>query len=153
MDQSAKRSWARPAMYLLILASLVLIGTIGYTITLQSISTVAISTITSVLITVTGLLLGLSGLLPGTKSLDRIKLQVTYTIFTILWLALVIVIAQRDATIFAFYASDLLRIFFLVGLGLFTILVVIYSTATIEATRQRLVAEQVARETAKGKIS
>ena len=140
-------------MYLLILASLVLIGTIGYTITLQSISTVAISTITSVLITVTGLLLGLSGLLPGTKSLDRIKLQVTYTIFTILWLALVIVIAQRDATIFAFYASDLLRIFFLVGLGLFTILVVIYSTATIEATRQRLVAEQVARETAKGKIS
>ena len=139
-------------MYLLILVSLVLIGTIGYIITLQSISTVAISTITSVLITVTGILLGLSGLLPSAKSLDRIKLQVSYTIVTILWLALVIVIAQREATILAFYASDLLRYLFLVGLGLFTILVVIYSTATVEATRQRLVAEQVARETAKGKI-
>ena len=154
MDQGAKSSWPKIAMYLLILASLVLIGLIGYITTFQSVSNFAISTITSILITVTGILLGLSGLIPATRSLERVKLQVTFTIFTILWLALVIVIAQTGFSPFAFgAASDPLRYSFLAGIGLFTILVVIYSTATIEATRQRLVTEQAARESAKGKTS
>ena len=141
-------------MILMILVSLALIGTIGYVTTFQFVSNFAISNITSVLITVTGILLGLSGLTPATRSLERIKLQVTYSIVTILWLALVIVIAQTGFSPFAFGgATDLLRYFFLVGIGLFTILIVIYSTATIEATRQRLVAEQAVRENVKGKVS
>ena len=154
MDQGAKSSWPKIAMYLLILASLVLIGLIGYITTFQSVSNFAISTITSILITVTGILLGLSGSVPGTRSLEKVKLQATFTIFTILWLALVIVIAQTGFSPFTFgTATDILRYPFVVGVGLFTILVVIYSTATIEATRQRLMAEQVARESAKGKTS
>ena len=141
-------------MYLLILVSLVVIGIIGYITTFQEVTNFAISTITSILITVTGILLGLSGLIPATRSLERVKLQVTFTIFTILWLALVIVIAQTMFNPFAFgTATDTLRYSFLTGIGLFTVLVVIYSTATIEASRQRLVAEQAARESAKGKIS
>jgi hypothetical protein len=154
MDQSAKSSSPKVVMYLLILVSLVLIGMIGYITTFQSVSNLAISNITAVLITVTGILLGLSGLIPTTRSLERVKLQITFTIVTILWLALVIVIAQAGLNPFTFGAApDILRYFFLAGIGLFTILVVVYSTATIEASRQRLMAEQTARESQKGRIS
>lgn len=154
MDQSAKSSWPKVAMYLLMLVSLVVIGIIGYITTFQEVTNFAISTITSILITVTGILLGLSGLIPATRSLEKVKLQATFTIFTILWLALVIVIAQTMFNPFAFgTATEGLRYSFLAGIGLFTVLVVVYSTATIEASRQRLVAEQAAREGAKGKIS
>jgi amino acid transporter len=152
MGQNAKRSWPKVAMYLLILVSLVLIGMIGYITTFQLVTNLAISNITAVLITVTGILLGLSGLIPTSRSLERMKLQITFTIVTILWLALVIVIAQTEFIPFS-AAPDILRYSFLAGIGLFTVLVVIYSTATIEATRQRLVAEQAAREGQKGRIS
>jgi amino acid transporter len=152
MDQNAKRSWPKVAMYLLILVSLVLIGMIGYITTFQFVTNLAISNITAVLITVTGILLGLSGLIPASRSLERMKLQITFTIVTILWLALVIVIAQTEFVPFSL-APDILRYSFLAGIGLFTVLVVVYSTATIEATRQRLVAEQAARESQKGRIS
>ena len=39
-------------------------------------------------------------------------------------------------------STPLLRYQFLTGVGLFTILIVFYSTSTIEATRQRLIAAQ-----------
>lgn len=139
-------------MYVLILASLVIIGLIGYVTTTASTSYIAVSYITSVLITVTGILLGLSGLVPAARSLERVKLQATFTIFTILWLAFVIVIAQTGFSPFLFRTTpDQVRYLFLAGIGLFTILIVIYSTTTIEATRQRLVAEQSAKGEQKGR--
>jgi hypothetical protein len=119
-------------------------GTIAYTITLQDISNYAISYITGLLISVTGILLGLSGILPVSKSLERMKLQVTLTITTLLWLVATIMIALTTG--FTFTPSTLLlRYLFLTGVGLFTILVVLYSTSTIEATRQRLLAAQAAK--------
>jgi uncharacterized membrane protein len=131
-------------MFLLILASLAMFGTIAYTITLQEISNYAISYITGLLISVTGILLGLSGIMPLSKSLERMKLQVTLTITTLLWLVAIIMIALTTG--FTFTPSTLLlRYLFLTGVGLFTILVVFYSTSTIEATRQRLLAAQAAK--------
>jgi hypothetical protein len=131
-------------MFLLILASLAMFGTIAYTITLQDISTYAISYITGLLISVTGILLGLSGILPISKSLERMKLQVTLTITTLLWLIATIMIALTNG--FTFNPSTLLlRYLFLTGVGLFTILIVFYSTSTIEITRQRLLAAEAAK--------
>src|SRR6266702_4684317 len=90
-------------MFLLVLASLVMFGTIAYTITLQDISNYAITYITGLLISVTGILLGLSGILPISKSLERMKLQVTLTITTLLWLVATIMIALTNG--FTFTAS------------------------------------------------
>jgi CHASE1-domain containing sensor protein len=131
-------------MILLILASLAMVGTIAYTITLQDISNYAITYITGLFITVTGILLGLSGLSPASRSLDRMKLQTTLTITTLLWLVAIIMLALTTGFTFT-PSTPQLRYFFLVGVGLFTILVVFYSTSTIEATRQRLLVEQAAK--------
>jgi CHASE1-domain containing sensor protein len=131
-------------MILLILASLAMVGTIAYTITLQDISNYAISYITGLFITVTGILLGLSGLSPASRSLDRMKLQATLTITTLLWLVAIIMLALTTGFTFT-PSTPQLRYLFLVGVGLFTILVVFYSTSTIEATRQRLLVEQAAK--------
>jgi uncharacterized membrane protein len=128
-------------------------GTIAYIITLQDITNSAISYITGLLISVTGILLGLSGLTPASKSLERMKLQVTLTITTLLWLVAVVMIAQTAGP-FTFASSSVtLRYLFLVGIALFTVLVVMYSTSTIEATRQRLMAEQVAKSSQPGKAT
>lgn len=152
MGQNSRGSWSKVVLYLLILASLVVIGLIGYVTTIEPTSYIAVSYITSVLITVSGILLGLSGLVPAARSLERVKLQATFTIFTILWLAFVIVIAQTEFSPFLFRTTpDEVRYLFLAGIGLFTILVVTYSTATVEATRQRLAAEQSVRENQKGR--
>jgi len=131
-------------MFLLILASLAMFGTIAYTITLQDISNYAISYITGLLISVTGILLGLSGIMPLSKSLERMKLQVTLTITTLLWLVAIIMIALNAGFTFT-PSTPLLRYLFLTGIGLFTILIVFYSTSTIEITRQRLLAAQAAK--------
>jgi hypothetical protein len=142
-------------MILLILASLAMFGTIAYTITLQEISNYAISYITGLLITVTGILLGLSGLTgltPLSRSLERMKLQVTLTITTLLWLVAIIMIALTSGFTFT-PSTPLLRYLFLTGVGLFTILVVFYSTSTIEATRQRLLIEQAAKGSQPGKTA
>jgi len=120
-------------MFLLILASLAMFGTIAYNITLQDISTYAISYITGLLISVTGILLGLSGIVPLSKSLERMKLQVTLTITTLLWLVATIMIALTTRLTFT-PSTLLLRYLFLTGVGLFTILIVFYSTSTIEAS-------------------
>src|SRR5438876_5818734 len=141
-------------MILLILASLAMFGTIAYTIALQEITNSAISYISGLLISVTGILLGLSGLTPASRSLERMKLQVTLTITTLLWLVAVFMIAQTDSGPFTFAASTAtLRYLFLVGIALFTILVVMYSTTTIEATRQRLIAEQAAKSNQPGRTA
>ncbi len=142
-------------MILLILASLAMFGTIAYIITLQDITNSGISYITGFLISVTGILLGLSGLTPQSKSLERMKLQVTLTITTLLWLVAVVMIAQISSGLFTFPTSSTtgLRYFFLVGIALFTILVVMYSTSIVEATRQRLMAEQAAKSSQPGKTS
>jgi hypothetical protein len=131
-------------MFLLILASLAMFGTIAYTITLQDISTYAISYITGLLISVTGILLGLAGIMPLSKSLERMKLQVTLTITTLLWLVATVMIALTTGLTFT-PSTLLLRYLFLTGIGLFTILIVFYSTSTIEITRQRLLAAQAAK--------
>ena len=131
-------------MFLLIFASLAMFGTIAYNITLQDISTYAISYITGLLISVTSILLGLSGIVPLSKSLERMKLQVTLTITTLLWLVATIMIALTTGLTFS-SSTLLLRYLFLTGVGLFTILIVFYSTSTIEATRQRLLAAQAAK--------
>ena len=102
---SPKGSWHNTAMILLVLASLAMFGTIAYTIALQEITNSAISYITGLLISVTGILLGLSGLTPQSKSLERMKLQVTLTIATLLWLVAVVMIAQTASGIFTFTAS------------------------------------------------
>jgi len=147
---SSKSSWHKTAMFLLILASLAMFGTIAYTITLQEISNYAISYITGLLITVTGILLGLSGITPLSKSLERMKLQVTLTITTLLWLVAIIMIALTTGFTFT-PSTPVLRYLFLTGVGLFTILVVFYSTSTIEATRQRLLVELAAKGGEPGK--
>ncbi len=139
-------------MILLILASLAMFGTIAYIITLQDLTYYAISYITGLLITVTGILLGLSGLTPVSKSLERMKLQVTLTITTLLWLVAIIMIAQTYGFSFT-VSTPILRYLFLTGVALFTVLVVVYSTSTIEATRQRLVAEQAAKASYAGKTT
>ena len=123
-----------------------------YTITLQEVSNYAISYITGLLITVTGILLGLSGLTPLSKSLERMKLQVTLTITTLLWLVAIIMIAQTYGFSFT-VSTPFLRYLFLTGVALFTLLVLVYSTSTIEATRQRLLAEQVAKASNSGKTT
>ena len=139
-------------MFLLILASLAMFGTIAYTITLQEISNYSISYITGLLITVTGILLGLSGITPLSKSLERMKLQVTLTITTLLWLVAIIMLALTTGL--SFYPLTLfLRYLFLTGVGLFTILVVFYSSSTIEATRQRLLIERAAKGAEPGKTA
>jgi len=143
-SENSKSSWHSTAMFLLILASLAMFGTIAYNITLQDISTYAISYITGLLISVTGILLGLSGIVPLSKSLERMKLQVTLTITTLLWLVATIMIALTTRLTFT-PSTLLLRYLFLTGVGLFTILIVFYSTSTIEATRQRLLAAQAAK--------
>jgi len=139
-----KSSWHNTAMFLLVLASLAMFGTIAYTIALQDISNYAITYITGLLISVTGILLGLSGILPISKSLERMKLQVTLTITTLLWLVATVMIALTNGFTFT-TSTPLLRYQFLTGVGLFTILVVFYSTSTIDATRQRLIAAQAAK--------
>jgi hypothetical protein len=131
-------------MFLLILASLAMFGTIAYTITLQDISNYSITYITGLLISVTGILLGLSGIMPLSKSLERMKLQVTLTITTLLWLVATVMIALTTGLTFT-PSTLLLRYLFLTGIGLFTILIVFYSTSTIEITRQRLLAAQAAK--------
>ncbi len=147
-----KNSWHNTAMILLILASLAMFGTIAYIITLQDLTYYAISYITGLLITVTGILLGLSGLTPVSKSLERMKLQVTLTITTLLWLVATIMIAQTYGFSFT-VSTPFLRYLFLTGVALFTVLVVVYSTSTIEATRQRLLAEQAAKASYAGKTT
>src|SRR5437660_12215366 len=118
-------------MFLLILASLAMFGTIAYTITLQEVSNYAISYITGLLITVTGILLGLSGITPLSKSLERMKLQVTLTITTLLWLVAIIMIALTTG--FTFTPSTPVLLYLIItGFVLSTILVVLYSTNTIQ---------------------
>ena len=154
MPGNPKSSWHNTAMILLILASLAMFGTIAYTITLLEITNSAISYISGLLISVTGILLGLSGLTPASKSLERMKLQVTLTITTLLWLVAVVMIAQTSYGLYAIgFSTASLRYFFLVGVALFTILVVMYSTSTIEATRQRLLAEQAAKSSQPGRTT
>ena len=140
-------------MILLILTSLAMFGTIAYTITLQDLTYYSISYITGLLISVTGILLGLSGLTQQSKSLERMKLQVTLTITTLLWLVAIIMIAQTSGGFSFTPSTPFLRYLFLTGVGLFTILVVVYSTSTIEATRQRLLVEQAARASQSGKTA
>ena len=147
-----KSSWHNTAMFLLVLASLAMFGTIAYIITLQDLTYYAISYITGLLITVTGILLGLSGLTPLSKSLERMKLQVTLTMTTLLWLVAIIMIAQTYGFSFT-VSTPFLRYLFLTGVALFTLLVLVYSTSTIEATRQRLLAEQVAKASNSGKTT
>src|SRR5467141_4027477 len=144
MPGKSKSSWHNTAMILLILASLAMFGTIAYIITLQDITNSAISYITGLLISVTGILLGLSGLTPASKSLERMKLQVTLTITTLLWLVATVMIALTNGLTFT-PSTALLRYLFLTGIGLFTVLIVFYSTSTIEITRQRLLAAQAAK--------
>jgi len=154
MPGNPKTSWHNTAMILLILAALAMFGTIAYIITLQDITNSAISYITGLLISVTGILLGLSGLTSASRSLERMKLQATLTITTLLWLVAVVMIAQTASGPFTFATSTAaLRYLFLVGIALFTILVVIYSTSTIEATRQRLMAEQAAKSSQQGRTT
>jgi peptidoglycan/LPS O-acetylase OafA/YrhL len=147
-----KNSWHNTAMLLLILASLAMVGTIAYIITLQDLTYYAISYITGLLITVTGILLGLSGITPLSKSLERMKLQATLTITTLLWLVAIIMIAQTYGFSLT-VSTPFLRYLFLTGVGLFTILVVFYSTSTIEATRQRLMAAEAAKASQSGKTT
>src|SRR6266568_4929291 len=113
---SSKSSWHNTAMFLLVLASLAMFGTIAYTITLQDITNYAITYITGLLISVT----------------------------TILWLVATIMIALTNGFTFT-TSTPLLRYQFLTGVGLFTVLIVFYSTSTIEVTRQRLIAAQAAK--------
>ena len=153
MPGNPKSSWHNTAMILLILAALAMFGTIAYIITLQDITNSAISYITGLLISVTGILLGLSGLTPASRSLERMKLQVTLTITTLLWLVAVVMIAQTAGPFTFATSTATLRYLFLVGIALFTILVVMYSTSTIEATRQRLVAEQAAKSSQPGRTT
>jgi len=153
MAGNPKSSWHNTAMILLILAALAMFGTIAYIITLQDITNSAISYITGLLISVTGILLGLSGLTPASKSLERMKLQVTLTITTLLWLVAVVMIAQTAVPFIFATSTATLRYLFLVGIALFTILVVMYSTSTIEATRQRLMVEQAAKSSQPGKTT
>src|SRR5438094_1435588 len=110
-------------MILLILASLAMFGTIAYTIALQEITNSAISYITGLLISVTGILLGLSGLTPQSKSLERMKLQVTLTIATLLWLVAVVMIAQTAGPFNVSASTAVLPYFFLSGIAFFPILV------------------------------
>jgi uncharacterized membrane protein YgdD (TMEM256/DUF423 family) len=153
MAEKSKSSWHNTAMILLILAALAMFGTIAYIITLQDITNSAISYITGLLISVTGILLGLSGLMPASKSLERMKLQITLTITTLLWLVAVVMIAQTVGPFIFATSTATLRYLFLVGIALFTILVVMYSTSTIEATRQRLMAEQAAKSSQAGRAT
>jgi len=153
MAGKSKSSWHNTAMILLILASLAMFGTIAYIITLQDVTNSAISYITGLLISVTGILLGLSGLTPASRSLERMKLQVTLTITTLLWLVAVVMIAQTAGPFTFATSTATLRYLFLVGIALFTILVVMYSTSTIEATRQRLMAEQAAKSSQPGRTT
>jgi len=135
-------------MFLLILGSLAMFATIAYTITLQDFTYSEISNTTGLLITVTGILLGLSGFGQFSKSLERMKVQVTLAITTLLWL---LAIALESQTISAFYVVTAgQRYFFLAGVALFTLLVVTYSLTTVEATKQRLLAEQSARSNQTG---
>ena len=132
-------AWHSRALFLLILASLAMFATIAYTITLQDFTYNEISNITGLLITVTGILLGLSGFSAFSKPLERMKLQVTLAITTLLWL---LAIAVESQTISSFYlVTPGQRYFFLTGIALFTLLVVLYSLSTVEATKQRLIAE------------
>jgi hypothetical protein len=139
----SKGSWHNRAMFLLILASLATFAAIAYTITLQDFTYSEIGNISGLLITVTGILLGLSGFLPFYKPLERMKLQVTLAITTLLWL---LAIALESQTVSAFnVVTPFQRYFFLTGIALFTLLVVIYSLSTVDATKQRLLAEQAAK--------
>ena len=132
-------------MILLVLASLAMFATIAYIITLQEITNSEISSISAILISVTGILLGLSGLTSISKSLERVKLQATLTMTTLLWFVAVVMIAQTAGPFSFSPPTDGLRYLFLVGIALFTILVVMYSTSTVEATKQRLLAAQAAK--------
>src|SRR5437879_204986 len=96
------------------------------------------------------ILLGQSCITPMSKSLKRMKLQVTLTITTLLWLVAIIMIALTTGFTFT-PSTPVLRYLFLTGVGLFTILVVFYSTSTIEATRQRLLVELAAKGGEPGK--
>jgi peptidoglycan/LPS O-acetylase OafA/YrhL len=140
---NSKSSWHNTAMFLLILASLAMFGTIAYTITLQDFTYNEIGTITGLLITVTGILLGLSGFSALSKPLEKMKLQVTLAITTLMWL---LAIDLESLTTSAFYyVTPGQRYFFLTGIALFTLLVVVYSLSTVEATKQRLLVEQSAK--------
>ena len=138
-----KNSWHSTAMFLLVLASLAMFATIAYTITLQDFTNSEINNTSGLLISVTGILLGLSGLSPLSKSLERMKLQVTLAITTLLWLLAVAI--ESQTSLFFSSATSGQKYFFLTGIALFTLLVVIYSLSTVEATRQRLMAEQAAK--------
>ena len=137
-------------MFLLILASLAMFATIAYTITLQDFTNSEIGNTSGLLISVTGILLGLSGLSPLSKSLERMKLQVTLAITTLLWL---LAVAIESQTSLFFSASSGQKYFFLTGIALFTLLVVVYSLSTVEATRQRLMAEQAAKASQSGQAA
>jgi len=146
-----KSSWHSTAMFLLILASLAMFATIAYTITLQDFTNSEINNTSGLLISVTGILLGLSGLSPLSKSLERMKLQVTLAITTLLWLLAVAI--ESQTSLFFYSASWGQKYFFLTGIALFTLLVVVYSLSTVEATRQRLMAEQAAKASQPGKAT
>jgi hypothetical protein len=62
-------------------------------------------------------------------------------------------IAQTAGLFILATSTATLRYLFLVGIALFTILVVMYSTSTIEATRQRLMAEQAAKSSQPGRTT
>lgn len=127
------------------MVSLAMFATIAYTIiSFQYLTNTGISYVSGVLITVTGILLGFSGLTPLSKSLERLKLQATLTITTILWLVAIVMLAQTPLTFTPDIVSYSIRSLFLVGVVLFIILVIMYSTSIVEATKQRLLREQAA---------
>src|SRR3989442_15028233 len=136
-------------MILLILASLAMFGTIAYIITLQDITNSAISYITGLLISVTGILLGLSGITQLSKSLERMKLQATLTITTLLWLVAVIMIAQTNGFSFT-VSTPFLRYLFLTGVALFPLLFLVYPPSPKKSPRQLLPAQQVTKDSNSG---
>src|SRR3989442_12731457 len=136
-------------MFLLILASLAIFGTIAYIITLQDLTYYAISYITGLPITVTWILLGLSGLTPLSKPLERMKLQVTLTITPLLWLVAIIMIAQTYGFSFT-VSTPFLRYLFLTGVALFPLLFLVYPPSPKKSPRQLLPAQQVTKDSNSG---
>jgi peptidoglycan/LPS O-acetylase OafA/YrhL len=132
-------AWHNWALTILIGVSVAMFGTIAWTITQIDLTLAEITLITGLLINVTGILLGLSGLSPFSKTVERMKIQVSLAIASLLWLLAVVMVAQTSGPPTTI-SNPSLRYFFLFGITLFTILAVIYSISTVEATRQRLIA-------------
>jgi peptidoglycan/LPS O-acetylase OafA/YrhL len=136
---SGASAWHNWALTVLIGVSVAMFGTIAWTITQIDLTLAEITLITGLLINVTGILLGLTGLSPFSKTVERMKIQVSLAITCLLWLLAVVMVAQTSGPPTTI-SNATLRYFFLFGITLFMALVVIYSVSTVEATRQRLIA-------------